>query len=152
MPGLAAGAGPALPRRGIPAAGGVPVRELGYTQVWHRVAAGLGGLPVAVPTASAMTQARRRLGPVRCASCSSCCAARPGRGAVAGTAGGAIDGRSDVAAARRLAVSQARGGRRRSGYDAAAAGPGQLRGLFCQPTEVQTDLQRWFPGRFQLAQ
>ena len=37
--------------------------ELGYTQVWHRVAAGLGGLPVAVPTASAMTQARRRLGP-----------------------------------------------------------------------------------------
>ncbi len=37
--------------------------ELGYTQVWHRVAAGLGGLPVAVPTASAITQARRRLGP-----------------------------------------------------------------------------------------
>jgi hypothetical protein len=37
--------------------------ELGYTQVWHRVAAGLGGLPVAAPTASAMTQARRRLGP-----------------------------------------------------------------------------------------
>jgi hypothetical protein len=37
--------------------------ELGYTQVWHRVAAGLGGLPVTVPTASAMTQARRRLGP-----------------------------------------------------------------------------------------
>jgi hypothetical protein len=37
--------------------------ELGYTQVWHRVAAGLGGLPAAVPAASAMTQARRRLGP-----------------------------------------------------------------------------------------
>jgi hypothetical protein len=37
--------------------------ELGYTQVWQRVAAGLGGLPVTVPTASAMTQARRRLGP-----------------------------------------------------------------------------------------
>ena len=37
--------------------------ELGYTQVWHRVAAGLGGLPVTVPTASAMTQARRRVGP-----------------------------------------------------------------------------------------
>jgi hypothetical protein len=37
--------------------------ELGYTQVWHRVAAGLGGLPVTVPSASAMTQARRRLGP-----------------------------------------------------------------------------------------
>jgi Insertion element 4 transposase N-terminal/Transposase DDE domain len=37
--------------------------ELGYSQVWQRVAAGLGGLPVTVPTASAMTQARRRLGP-----------------------------------------------------------------------------------------
>jgi hypothetical protein len=37
--------------------------ELGYSQVWHRLAAGLDGLPVAAPTASAMTQARRRLGP-----------------------------------------------------------------------------------------
>ena len=37
--------------------------ELGYSQVWHRLTAGLDGLPVAVPTASAMTQARRRLGP-----------------------------------------------------------------------------------------
>jgi hypothetical protein len=37
--------------------------ELGYAQVWRRLAAGLGGLPVAAPTASAMTQARRRLGP-----------------------------------------------------------------------------------------
>jgi hypothetical protein len=37
--------------------------ELGYAQVWHRLAAGLDGLPVAAPTASAMTQARRRLGP-----------------------------------------------------------------------------------------
>jgi hypothetical protein len=37
--------------------------ELGYVQVWHRVTAGLGGLPVAVPASSAMTQARRRLGP-----------------------------------------------------------------------------------------
>jgi Insertion element 4 transposase N-terminal/Transposase DDE domain len=37
--------------------------ELGYARVWDRVAAGLGGLPVAAPTASAMTQARRRLGP-----------------------------------------------------------------------------------------
>ncbi|HEX4090257.1 MAG TPA: IS4 family transposase [Trebonia sp.] len=36
---------------------------LGYVQVWHRVAAGLGGAPAAVPAASAMTQARRRLGP-----------------------------------------------------------------------------------------
>jgi Insertion element 4 transposase N-terminal/Transposase DDE domain len=37
--------------------------ELGYGQVWHRVAAGLEGLATAAPTASAMTQARRRLGP-----------------------------------------------------------------------------------------
>ena len=37
--------------------------DLGYGQVWRRLAAGLGGLPVAMPTASAMTQARRRLGP-----------------------------------------------------------------------------------------
>jgi hypothetical protein len=36
--------------------------ELGYSQVWHRLAAGLDGLDVAAPTASAMTQARRRLG------------------------------------------------------------------------------------------
>lgn len=37
--------------------------ELGYSQVWRRLAAGLDGLEVAAPTASAMTQARRRLGP-----------------------------------------------------------------------------------------
>jgi hypothetical protein len=37
--------------------------ELGYPQVWQRLAAGLDGLAVACPTASAMTQARRRLGP-----------------------------------------------------------------------------------------
>jgi hypothetical protein len=37
--------------------------ELGYPQVWRRLAAGLGGFPVAPPTASAMAQARRRLGP-----------------------------------------------------------------------------------------
>jgi hypothetical protein len=37
--------------------------ELGYPQVWGRLTAGLGGLPVAGPAASAMTQARRRLGP-----------------------------------------------------------------------------------------
>jgi hypothetical protein len=36
---------------------------LGYCQVWRRLAAGLGGLPVAAPASSAMTQARRRLGP-----------------------------------------------------------------------------------------
>ena len=37
--------------------------EQGYSQVWQRLAAGLGGIPLAAPTASAMTQARRRLGP-----------------------------------------------------------------------------------------
>jgi Insertion element 4 transposase N-terminal len=37
--------------------------ELGYPQVWHRLSAGLDGLDVAAPTASAITQARRRLGP-----------------------------------------------------------------------------------------
>jgi len=37
--------------------------EMGYPQVWGRLTAGLEGLPVPVPAASAMTQARRRLGP-----------------------------------------------------------------------------------------
>ena len=37
--------------------------ELGYVQVWHRLCAGLDGLTLATPTASALTQARRRLGP-----------------------------------------------------------------------------------------
>jgi hypothetical protein len=37
--------------------------ELGYPQVWGRLTAGLEGLAVAAPAASAMTQARRRLGP-----------------------------------------------------------------------------------------
>jgi hypothetical protein len=36
--------------------------ELGYVQVWQRLTAGLDGLKVATPTASALTQARRRLG------------------------------------------------------------------------------------------
>jgi hypothetical protein len=37
--------------------------ELGYVQVWQRLTAGLDGLPLATPTASALTHARRRLGP-----------------------------------------------------------------------------------------
>jgi Insertion element 4 transposase N-terminal/Transposase DDE domain len=37
--------------------------ELGYPQVWGRLTAGLEGLQVPDPAASAMTQARRRLGP-----------------------------------------------------------------------------------------
>ena len=36
--------------------------ELGYRQVWARMIAGLGGLVVAVPTSSALCQARRRVG------------------------------------------------------------------------------------------
>jgi Insertion element 4 transposase N-terminal/Transposase DDE domain len=36
--------------------------ELGYGQVWARMTAGLDGLSVAVPTASALAQARRRIG------------------------------------------------------------------------------------------
>jgi Insertion element 4 transposase N-terminal/Transposase DDE domain len=37
--------------------------DLGYSQVWRQLTAGLEGLDVAAPTAAAMTQARRRLGP-----------------------------------------------------------------------------------------
>ncbi|MCL2734749.1 MAG: IS4 family transposase [Actinomycetia bacterium] len=37
--------------------------ELGYSRVWGRLTAGLDGLDTAAPTASALTQARRRLGP-----------------------------------------------------------------------------------------
>jgi hypothetical protein len=37
--------------------------ELGYVGIWHRLTAGLDGLKLATPTASALTQARRRLGP-----------------------------------------------------------------------------------------
>ena len=36
--------------------------EVGYRQVWGRLVAGLGGLPVAMPTSSALAQARRRVG------------------------------------------------------------------------------------------
>ena len=43
--------------------GGCLFAELGYCQVWRKLTAGLEGLPSAVPTASAMTQARARLGP-----------------------------------------------------------------------------------------
>jgi Insertion element 4 transposase N-terminal/Transposase DDE domain len=37
--------------------------EQGYGQVWQRLTAGLGGLRLAHPSASALTQARRRVGP-----------------------------------------------------------------------------------------
>jgi hypothetical protein len=36
--------------------------EVGYGQVWQRLTAGLRGLPVVTPTASALRQARQRLG------------------------------------------------------------------------------------------
>lgn len=51
--------------------------EQGYVQVWQRLCAGLDGLPVATPTASALTQARRRLGPPRCGRCSPWSVAQP---------------------------------------------------------------------------
>jgi len=37
--------------------------ELGYRQVWHKLIAGLGTMPVACPTGGALWQARARLGP-----------------------------------------------------------------------------------------
>jgi hypothetical protein len=37
--------------------------ELGYRQVWQRLVAGLDGLPVADPSETALTKARRRVGP-----------------------------------------------------------------------------------------
>ncbi|MER5264182.1 IS4 family transposase [Actinosynnema sp. NPDC002837] len=36
--------------------------EVGYRQVWARLVAGLDGVPVAMPTSSALAQARRRVG------------------------------------------------------------------------------------------
>jgi hypothetical protein len=36
--------------------------EVGYRQVWARLVAGLDGLAVAMPTSSALAQARRRVG------------------------------------------------------------------------------------------
>ncbi|MGV9862264.1 transposase domain-containing protein [Rhodococcus koreensis] len=37
--------------------------EVGFGQVWQRMIAGLVGLAVATPTAGALVQARRRIGP-----------------------------------------------------------------------------------------
>jgi hypothetical protein len=37
--------------------------ELGYCGVWSKLVAGLAGIPAAVPTAGALAQARRRIGP-----------------------------------------------------------------------------------------
>ena len=107
--------------------------ELGYPQVWRRLTAGLDGLPVAAPAASAMTQARRRLGPgplrelfflLRGPS--------PADARWRGLLVVAIDGTIMTVAdsAANLAVyRKQRGGRNGgSGYPhAAAAGPGQLR-------------------------
>ena len=36
--------------------------EMGYSQVWHRLVAGLRGIPVASPTTGALCPARRRIG------------------------------------------------------------------------------------------
>jgi hypothetical protein len=53
--------------------------DLGYGQVWQRLVAGLEGLPVAAPTAAALTKARRRVGAGPCRRCSTCSAGRPPR-------------------------------------------------------------------------
>ena len=37
--------------------------ELGYQQVWRKLTSGLSGLPVVLPSGSALRQARQRLGP-----------------------------------------------------------------------------------------
>src|ERR1700734_3836674 len=37
--------------------------ELGYPGVWRELTAGLAGIPAAAPTAGALAQARRRVGP-----------------------------------------------------------------------------------------
>src|SRR5256714_11736048 len=37
--------------------------ELGYQQVWRKQTSGLSGLPVVLPSGSALRQARQRLGP-----------------------------------------------------------------------------------------
>jgi hypothetical protein len=49
--------------------------ELGYRQVWHKLTAGLAGLPVANPSDNALWQARGSV-PRRCGGCSTCSAAR----------------------------------------------------------------------------
>lgn len=40
---------------------GLLFTELGYRQVWHKLTAGLAGLPVANPSDNALWQARARL-------------------------------------------------------------------------------------------
>jgi len=51
--------------------------ELGYGQVWQRLCAGLDGLPLATPTASASPRPAAVSGRRRCERCSSCSLARP---------------------------------------------------------------------------
>ncbi|WP_285631679.1 IS4 family transposase [Lentzea sp. NBRC 102530] len=59
--------------------------ELGYCQVWARLVAGLDGIAVAVPSSSALAQARRRIGPAPLAAVF---------GLLAGPAAGAVRWRS----------------------------------------------------------
>ena len=107
--------------------------ELGYSQVWHRLTAGLDGLPAAAPTASALTQARRRLGPGPLRELFALLRGPDPAGARwRGLLVCAIDGTIMTVAdsTANLAVySKQRGGpqRRLRLPDAAAAGPGQLR-------------------------
>ena len=94
--------------------------ELGYLQVWHRLTAGLDGLPAAAPTGSVMTRrGASRLGPGPLRELFAR-AARPLRGRGGGAAGGR-GRRHDHAvtdSAANLAVySKQRGGRNGdSGY------------------------------------
>ena len=96
------------------------MRRAGISQVWHRLAAGLDGLDVAAQTASAMTQARRRLGAGPLRELFFLLRGPARRSAVAGLLVCAIDGTitSVADSAANLAVySTQRGGRNGdSGY------------------------------------
>ena len=113
--------------------GGCLFAELGYSQVWGRLTAGLDGLPAAAPTASAMTQARRRIGPGPLRELFALLRGpAPGGARWRGLLVCAIDGTIMTVAdseANLAVYSKQRGGaeRRLQLPDAAPAGPGQLR-------------------------
>ncbi len=122
--------------------------ELGYGQVWHRLAAGLDGLAAAAPTASAMTQARRRLGPGPLRELFFLLRGpAPGGARWRGLLVVAIDGTVMAVAGQRgepgrLLQAARRPERRLRLPDAAAAGPGQLRHPHRHRRRVQPCLQR----------
>jgi hypothetical protein len=121
--------------------------ELGYCQVWRRLTAGLDGLPVRAPTASAMTQARRRLGPGPLRELFFLLRGPDPAGAVAGAAGlrdrrhHHVRGRQRGEPGRLLQAAR----RPERGFrlpDAAAADPGQLRHPQHHRRRVPPRLQR----------